>query len=122
MWRGITLAARYGYDTYGGNCHIIPNHGLIILSLLYGDDDLRRSLMIANTSGWDTDCNSGNVGCLLGIKNGLAGIEFIADLRQPLNDRLVPANRRRRTRDNGCRSGNGCGRQRGQGVTKPASY
>ena len=29
--------------------------------------------MIVNTAGWDTDCNSGNVGCLLGIKNGLAG-------------------------------------------------
>ncbi|MCP5101071.1 MAG: ADP-ribosylglycohydrolase family protein [Chloroflexi bacterium] len=82
------LAARYGYDKFGGNCHIIPNHGLIMLSLLYGDDDLRRSLMIVNTCGWDTDCNSGNVGCLLGIKNGLAGIETIADLRRPLDDRL----------------------------------
>src|SRR4026208_1997791 len=30
------LAAQYGYDKYGGNCHIIPNHGLIIHSLLYG--------------------------------------------------------------------------------------
>src|SRR5690349_11862808 len=28
------LAARYGYDKYGGNCHIVPNHGLVILSLL----------------------------------------------------------------------------------------
>ena len=82
------LAARYGYDKFGGNCHIIPNHGLIILSLLYGNDDLRRSLMIVNTCGWDTDCNSGNVGCLLGVKNGLAGIDTVSDLRQPLNDRL----------------------------------
>jgi ADP-ribosylglycohydrolase len=82
------LAACYGYDKYGGNCHIVPNHGLIILSLLYGNDDLRRSLMIANTSGWDTDCNSGNVGCILGVKNGLAGIETIADLREPVADRL----------------------------------
>ena len=52
---------------------MVPNHALIILALLYGDDDFRRSLMIVNTAGWDTDCNSGNVGCLLGIKNGLAG-------------------------------------------------
>jgi ADP-ribosylglycohydrolase len=82
------LAARYGYDSYAGSCHIIPNHALIILSLLYGNDDLRRSLTIVNTSGWDTDCNSGNVGCLLGIKNGLSGIEAISDLRNPLDDRL----------------------------------
>lgn len=82
------LAAQYGYDKFGGNCHIIPNHGLIILSLLYGEDDLRKSLMIVNTSGWDTDCNSGNVGCLLGVKNGLAAIDTVPDMRQPMNDRL----------------------------------
>lgn len=82
------LAANYGYDKYGGNCHIVPNHGLIILSLLYGDDSFQKSLMIVNTSGWDTDCNSGNVGCLLGIKNGLAGIEAGPDWRGPVADRL----------------------------------
>jgi hypothetical protein len=53
---------------------MIPNHGLIVFSLLYGNDDFQKSLMIVNTSGWDTDCNSGNVGCLLGIENGLATI------------------------------------------------
>ena len=69
------IVAQYGYDKYAGNCHIVPNHALIHLGLLYGDDDFQRSLMITNTSGWDTDCNSGNLGCLLGIKNGLAGLE-----------------------------------------------
>lgn len=82
------LAAHYGYDKYGGNCHMIPNHGLIILSLLYGDDDFQKTLMIVNTSGWDTDCNSGNVGCLMGIKNGLEGIEAGPDWRGPVADQL----------------------------------
>jgi hypothetical protein len=82
------LAQHYGYDKYGGNCHMVPNHGLIILSLLYGEDDCQKSLMIVNTSGWDTDCNSGNVGCLLGIKNGLAGIEAGPDFRTPVADKL----------------------------------
>ncbi|MCC7208422.1 MAG: ADP-ribosylglycohydrolase family protein [Anaerolineae bacterium] len=82
------LDERYGYDKYGGNCHMIPNHGLILFSLLYGDDDFQKSLMIVNTSGWDTDCNSGNVGCLLGIKNGLAGIDRGPDWRGPVADRL----------------------------------
>src|SRR5579883_492673 len=85
------IAARYGYDTYGGNCHMVPNHALIIHSLLHGDDDFQRSLMIVNTSGWDTDCNSGNVGCLLGIKNGLAGLEGGPDWRGPVADRLYLA-------------------------------
>ena len=82
------LETSYGYDKYGGNCHMVPNHGLIVLSLLYGDDDFQKSLMIVNTAGWDTDCNSANVGCLLGIKNGLEGIEAGPDFRGPVADRL----------------------------------
>jgi hypothetical protein len=61
---------------------------LIILSLLYGDGDFQKSLMIVNTGGWDTDCNSGNVGCLLGIRGGLAGIENGPDWRGPVADRM----------------------------------
>lgn len=82
------LASQYGYDRYGGNCHMVPNHGLIILSLLYGDDSFQKSLMIVNTSGWDTDCNAANVGCLLGIKNGLGGLDAGPDFRGPVADRL----------------------------------
>lgn len=82
------LARRYGYDSYGGGCHIIPNHGLILLSLLYGGGDFGRSLTIVNTCGWDTDCNSGNVGCILGIRNDLAGIDAGPDWRGPVADRM----------------------------------
>jgi len=94
-WRAARrrIADRYGYHRYGGAVHIVPNHALIMLALLYGDDDFGRSLMIANTSGWDTDCNSGNVGCLLGLKNGLASIDVRPDgrgpdWRGPIADRL----------------------------------
>ncbi len=89
-WRATRaqIAAHFGYDKYGGNCHMVPNHALIIHSLLHGDDDFQKTLMIVNTSGWDTDCNSGNVGCLLGIKNGLAGLESGPDFRGPIADRL----------------------------------
>lgn len=89
-WRRVRdlLAASYGYHRYGGNCHMVPNHGLILLALLYGEGDFQRSLRIVNSCGWDTDCNSGNVGCLLGIRNGLAGIDRGPDWRGPVADRL----------------------------------
>jgi ADP-ribosylglycohydrolase len=89
-WRAAReqIARRYGYDRYPGACHIVPNHALILLGLLYGDDDFQKSLMITATAGWDTDCNAGNVGCLLGIKNGLAGIDAGPDWRGPVADRL----------------------------------
>ena len=93
-WRSAfgRLSADYGYDKYGGGNPMVPNHGLIVLSLLYGDDDFQKTLMIVNTGGWDTDCNSGNVGCLMGIKNGLAGIGAGPDYRGPVADRLfLPA-------------------------------
>src|ERR1700758_1660054 len=80
------IEREYGYDKFPGNCHVIPNHAIIVLSLLYSEDNFGRALMIANTSGWDTDCNSGNVGCLIGIKNGLAAMD--PRRREPVADKL----------------------------------
>jgi ADP-ribosylglycohydrolase len=80
------IAERYGYDRYRGVCHVVPNHALIVHGLLYGAGDFDRSLTIVNTSGWDTDCNSGNLGCLLGIRNGLAAIA--SRWREPVADRM----------------------------------
>ncbi|MCZ6888093.1 MAG: ADP-ribosylglycohydrolase family protein [Gammaproteobacteria bacterium] len=87
-WRATfaNIKANYGYDKYGGNCHMVPNHGLIIHSLLHGEGNFQKSLMIVNTSGWDTDCNSGNLGCLLGIRGGLESIDAGPDWRTPVAD------------------------------------
>jgi ADP-ribosylglycohydrolase len=85
------IVERYGYDRYGGNVHVVPNHALMTLSLLYGDGDFGKTLAIVTTAGWDTDCNGGNVGCLMGIRNGIAGIDRVAggqDWRGPVADRL----------------------------------
>jgi ADP-ribosylglycohydrolase len=82
------IVDNYGYDKYVGGCHMVPNHALIILGLLCGEGDFQKSLMICNTSGWDTDCNVGNLGCLLGIRNGLAGFEGKVDWRGPVADRI----------------------------------
>lgn len=80
---------KYGYDKYPGNCHVVPNHALMIMSVLYAPHDFQKAQMIVNTSGWDTDCNAGNVGCLLGIMNGLAGLEYGPDFRGPIADRML---------------------------------
>jgi hypothetical protein len=82
------LEADYGPARYRGNVHVVPNHGLILLALLWGDDDIGQTLSIVNTAGWDTDCNSGNVGCLMGIRHGLGGFEGAVDWRGPVRDRL----------------------------------
>lgn len=86
-WRAARqwLSDNFGYGHYKGLVPVVPNHGLIILALLYGRD-FREAMMIVNTSGWDTDCNAGNLGCILGVKDGLDAIPL--DLRTPVADRI----------------------------------
>ena len=79
----------YGYDKYPGNCHVVPNHALMIMAVLYAANDFHRAQIIVNTSGWDTDCNAGNVGCLLGVMLGLSGLTAGPDWRGPIADRLL---------------------------------
>ncbi|TXK68923.1 ADP-ribosylglycohydrolase family protein [Paenibacillus sp. N3.4] len=76
----------FGYDRYPGNCHIIPNAAVIILSLLYGNGDFSATINICNMCGWDTDCNVANVGTIMGVRNGLEGIDNA--WRTPINDFL----------------------------------
>jgi ADP-ribosylglycohydrolase len=78
------LEAEFGYDRYPGVCHIIPNAGVCILSLLYGEGSLSRSVEIATMCGWDTDCNAGNVGTIMGVAAGLSGVED--KYRRPISD------------------------------------
>lgn len=65
----------YGYQHYEGSCHILPNAAVIILSLVHGKGDFSKTINIANMCGWDTDCNVGNLGVILGVRNGVEGIE-----------------------------------------------
>jgi ADP-ribosylglycohydrolase len=76
----------FGYDKYPGHCHIIPNSAVIILSLLYGEGDFSKTLNICNMCGWDTDCNVGSAGAIMGVWVGLDGIG--EEWRKPINDFL----------------------------------
>ena len=78
----------YGYDKYLGNCHVVPNHALVIMALLWCDDSFDKAMMISNTSGWDTDCNAANVGAILGVKNGLASFEENINWRDIVSDQI----------------------------------
>ncbi|MCP4385678.1 MAG: ADP-ribosylglycohydrolase family protein [Hyphomicrobiales bacterium] len=90
-WRDTrqAIADTYGYDKFCGNCHVVPNHALMIMAMLYAPDDFARGQMIVNTSGWDTDCNAGNVGCLTAIMLGLDGLATGPDWRGPIADRML---------------------------------
>lgn len=90
-WRAAYryLAQNFGYDRYPGAVPIIPNAGVVALALLYGGGDFARAIRIATNAGWDTDCNAGNVGCIMGVAVGGGGIP--ERWREELNDVLVAA-------------------------------
>lgn len=77
------------FGDYPGIVHIIPNAAIIVMALLYGEGDFSRSIQIANMAGWDTDCNVGNVGAIMGTANGLDGID--RHWREPINEPWVGA-------------------------------
>ncbi|MEI8388161.1 MAG: ADP-ribosylglycohydrolase family protein [Verrucomicrobiota bacterium] len=79
----------YGYGRYGGGCHIVPNHALIHLALRHSGGNFHEAQMIVNTAGYDTDCNAGNVGCILGVVGGLEGLDGGPDWRGPVADRML---------------------------------
>ncbi|MBK8082533.1 MAG: ADP-ribosylglycohydrolase family protein [Devosia sp.] len=88
-WRACRamLAAEWGYDRYPGVCHIIPNAGVTIMAILYGEGDLPRTAEIATMAGWDTDCNAGNAGAIVGTFQGVQpGWDRY---RKPINDFVV---------------------------------
>ena len=89
-WRivRIWLEENYSYDRFPGNCPMIPNHLILLASLILGGDDFQKALKIAVSSGWDTDCNAGNLGALNGIRLGLRSIDSGPDFRGPIADRI----------------------------------
>lgn len=87
-WRKVRayLEPKYGYDVFPGCCHMVPNHAMVIASILLGGDDFQKSISIASSAAWDTDCNAGNVGAFNGIRLGLDGLNGGADFRTPVAD------------------------------------
>jgi ADP-ribosylglycohydrolase len=82
------IAERYGYDRYGGNCHVVPNHAVVIAAVAHSGGDFGRAMTVVNTCGWDTDSNAGDVGSVMGVFAGLTGLTRSVDYRGPLADRL----------------------------------
>jgi ADP-ribosylglycohydrolase len=64
----------------------LPNAGLMGLALAYGEGDAVRTLRLASFLGWDSDCNAGTLGALLGALGGQRA--FPEGLRASLSDRL----------------------------------
>ncbi len=55
-------------------CHTNSNAQLVVVGLLYGEDDYETTITRAVMPGFDTDCNGATCGSLWGIKHGLSAL------------------------------------------------
>lgn len=78
----------YNKETYPGNCHIIPNAAIMIYGLVKGGGDFDETLRLTNFAGFDTDCNVGNLGTVMGVFHGLEKLDY-AKWRAAVNDVTV---------------------------------
>lgn len=63
------------------------NIGFVIIGLLYGEGDYKKSLIYAINCGDDTDCTGATVGATLGIIGGTAAIPD--ELKENVGDRII---------------------------------
>ncbi len=55
--------------------HLYPNIAALIASLYFGKGDFNRTMKIVASFGYDTDCNGGEAGTIVGIINGASKID-----------------------------------------------
>ena len=63
------------------------NIGYVILGLLYGEGDFKKSMLTAVNCGDDTDCTAATLGSILGIAGGTAGVP--ADWSEHIGDAII---------------------------------
>lgn len=63
------------------------NVGYVVIGLLYGEGDFKKSMLTALNCGDDTDCTAGTVGAFFGLMHGTDGIP--KDWREHIGDDIV---------------------------------
>lgn len=63
------------------------NVGYVVIGLLYGEGDFKKSMLTALNCGDDTDCTAGTVGAIFGIMYGTKGIP--SDWKEYIGDDIV---------------------------------
>lgn len=66
--------------------HVISNAEIVAACLLYGKGDYPKSICMAVSQAFDTDCNGATVGSVLGVRNGFGALpkEWISRVNDTL--------------------------------------
>lgn len=66
--------------------NVVQNMGFIIISLLYGNGDMRNTINISLQCGYDTDCTCASAASVIGI---IKGYSKLGDVNNLINDYFV---------------------------------
>lgn len=68
---------RFGHPDF---TNVVQNVGFILIALLYGKGDMRNTINIALSCGYDTDCTCASAASIVGIITGYDGLGDVKDL------------------------------------------
>ncbi len=68
------IREKFAAPRFPGMFHAVPNMGYVLCGLLFSGKDFARALEITTFCGLDTDCNTGSLGVILGVLNGVSAI------------------------------------------------
>lgn len=69
-----SVAAEWNENDSYDWCHTVSNAEIVAASLLYGNMDYGRTVCLAVSQGFDTDCNGATAGSVLGVLLGAAAL------------------------------------------------
>ena len=67
------------------------NIGFVVIGLLYGEGDFKKSMTLTTNCGDDTDCTAGTIGSLMGLMWGMKGIpeDWIQYVGDTINTKCI---------------------------------
>ncbi len=79
-----SVFSRYDENVGHDWCHTVSNAMLVAIALLYGEKDFEKTVCLAVSAGFDTDCNGATAGSVLGCALGATALP--RKWTAPLND------------------------------------
>jgi len=84
-WQEVWQKVNERYGNYHF-VHTLPNLAFVLIGLLWGELDFKKTISIAVMCGCDTDCNGATAGSILGALKGIKGVP--ENMSRPLSDRI----------------------------------
>jgi len=84
-WQEVWEKTNKRYGKYNW-VHTLPNLAFVLIGLIWGKLDFKKTVSIAVMCGYDTDCNGATAGSILGALQGIKGIP--EEMSKLLNNRV----------------------------------